>query len=421
MENNKVLAKMELRGIRYDLKQLWKEDEKYKKKGERLLVKALQLDGIDQTEKHFNQRFNPKSYVQLKYLLLEHYGLPIITKTDKGAPSIDQKTMGEYAKKPYSNPYCKLMDQYRSYETLRSSFLSGVVPKLIGDIGHTNYSLHATTTGRPASVSPNILNLPRDKDIKKIFIPRDGYIFLYFDLAQVEVRVAAVIYYDKNLIEICNTDGKDFHSMIASKIYHTSYDDFYKAYKDEDPVITEKRVAAKSVTFGILYQQGADGLSDALNIEKNKAQSFIDEYFAGFPDLYNCIEQTKKFVIENKYVESYFGFRRRWSGTTEDSKEMLREAVNHRIQSTAWQISQLIQIQVDNFIEKNNLDAYLIMQTYDSILLEIKEKDIQTFSSEIVNIVENVNKPYPILNEVKIKADIEISISDLSNLFKVKY
>ena len=156
MPCNKVLTRMSLRGVKYNVKDLLKVDKVYEEKARELLTQALVLPGIKETEDHFKQKFNPRSYNHVKYLLIDYYQLPVLKETNKGAPSIGEGEMKLYASKNFKNPYCELMSQYRSIETLRSSFMSGAVPKLIDNVAHTTYSLHATSTGRPNSRNPNL-------------------------------------------------------------------------------------------------------------------------------------------------------------------------------------------------------------------------------------------------------------------------
>jgi len=409
MPCNKVLTRMSLRGVTYDIPKLLKVDTVYEEKSKGLLEQALLLPGIKETEDHFKQLFNPRSYNHVKYLLIDYYQLPVLKETNKGAPSIGEDEMKLYSGKNFKNPYCELMSEYRSIETLRSNFISGAVAKLVDNVAHTTYSLHATTTGRPNSRNPNLLNLPQVDEIKRSIIPRDGHKFLYADLGQIEVRLAAVLYNDPNLLEVCNGGG-DFHSMIASKIANMDYEVFYQGYLDEDPIITDIRTRAKSVTFGVLYQQAAPALAYALGISVKAAQEFIDEYFQTYPDLERNIELHKKFVIENGYAKTYFNFFRRWEDHTEENHNMLRECVNMPIQGTAWNIMELILIEVDKRLLES-FKARLMMQIYDSMIVETPDDEIQEVGKMLKDVVENINKPYEDLNKVKLITDIKVGNS----------
>ena len=406
MPCNKVLTKMSLRGVQFDVKRLLDVDKDFLSKSDSLLNKALLLDGVRATEDFFKQKFNPRSYQHIKHLLIEHYKLPVIKKTKKNAPSIGEKEMEIYAGEKFKNPYCKLMSEYRSIETIRSNFLSGVVPKLVDGVAHTTYSLHATTTGRPNSKNPNLLNLPNIKELERVIIPRERKVFMYGDLKQIEVRIAAVYYNDLNLIEVCNSGG-DFHSMIASKIVGMDYEEFYKLYKENDQRIVEIRRKAKNVTFGILYQQGAPALAYALGISEKEAQQFINEYFNAYPDLDKNIKLHKQRVIESGYVDTYFKFRRRWYDHSAENTAMLRESVNTPIQGTAWNIMELVLIKIDKMLEEDRYNANLVMQIYDSFVVELLPKDLYDIGEKVNTIVETINEPFDGLNRVKILTDLK--------------
>ena len=184
MPTNKILTKSSMLGVKYDLDYLDYIDEVYKKKQQKLLYKIEFLPEIRVTENHFQKKFNPNSSQQVKYLLLDVYKLPVLATTNKkddGPPSCTKKEMKHYSEHPHYNPYCKTMEKYGTYSTLRSTFLSGAKKFLYGDIAHTKYSIHSTSSGRPNSKGPNLLNIPKIDEIKKCFISKDGHSFVYSD------------------------------------------------------------------------------------------------------------------------------------------------------------------------------------------------------------------------------------------------
>lgn len=424
MPCSKVLTKMSIRGIAYDIDQLQKVDRIYEDKAKKVLKDAEEFDSVKACEKHFNRKFNPRSSDMIKWLMLDYYKLPILKETKKDNPSIGKDEMKKYAEE-HDNEYGKKMELYRSYQNIRDNFLSGVLPKLHNNVAHTTYSLHATTTGRPNSKNPNLLNIPaKDEEIKRIFIARPGYKFLYSDLSQIEVRVASVIYYDENLIEMCNTKGKDFHCMTTEKVFKIPYDEIkekYDAYEEGDHSEENTRImllrkAAKNITFGILYGMGADSLSYRIGVSVSKAEKFIHDYFEGFPGLRDGIEKTKQFVIDNGYADTYFKFRRRWKYHNPEDHNSIREGVNHRVQGTAWNLMQLDLIEVDKYLEDFKSD--LIMQIYDALVVEAKEEEIDIIAPKIKKIMETINKPYDVLNEVQLRADVQVG-PNLADLVKL--
>jgi len=416
---NKVLTKMSLRGVKYDLKELEKVDKKYEGKAEKALQKALTIDGIKECEQTFKQVFNPRSSRHVKWLLLNYYQLPVLKTTKKKNPSIGKEEMSRYAEK-YKNPYCKKMEMYRSYQSIRDNFLSGVVPKLVDGVAHTKYSLHATASGRPNSRGPNLLNIPREKDIKRCIIAREGHKFVYSDAAQLEIRGAAVVYNDKRLLDICNTPGKDFHSMIGSRIYNVSYDDFYGAYVRGDAKITEDRVKAKAVSFGVIYQESADALAYQLKIKVSEAQSLIDRMFTDFPDLSDNIERTKRLLIRQGYLDNYFGFRRRWEKHTEEDHASLREGVNHCIQSLAWNLIQLALIKVSSVLEQLKLRSRLVLQIYDALVIETVDDEIDIVAKITKDAITTANVGFKGIDRVQLIADVEVGCN-LADLEKFQF
>jgi len=422
MPCNKVLTKMSCRGVKYDLDLLMKTDKVYEAKAEKALKEALKLPGIEECQQNFKKLFNPRSPDMVRWLLLDYYKLdPILPKkkTNTGNPTVDKKAMEQYAKG--GNTYCQVMEKYRSIQNIRDNFLSGVVPKLIGDTAHTIYSLHATSTGRPNSKEPNLLNIPdkgdAGKDIKRCMIARPDHVFVYADESQVEVRVAAVIFDEPNLIEICNAGG-DLHCLTTAKVYGMTYDEVYDGYKSGDVEITEKRKGVKAVVFGCLYQESAIGLAYDLGISVRKAEQFIKDFFKGFPNLERNIEKLKQKVIETGEVSTYFGFKRRWKFHSADDHNTLREAVNMPVQGTAWNLVELAIIQINDFLEKNKMISGLALQVYDSVAVEAHISEYKKVCRAVKKIMESVNKPYPELNRVKLTADVEVG-KNLAELRKV--
>ena len=409
MPCNRVLTRMSLRGIKYDIDELIKIDKEFYEKGADLKDRASKLDGVKRCEYHFNREFNPRSSQMLSWLLLDYYKLPVIKYTKKDAPSIGQDEMEIYSKAPYNNEYCKLMSEYRSIETLRSNFMGGVIPKLVDGVAHTRYSLHATATGRPASYDPNLLNVPSKlKQVKKCLVPRDDCVFIHADLSQIEIRVAAMLSQDPDLVEACNTEGVDFHSMVTSLVHGIPYDEVYSKYKAGDDRMTELRRGCKTISFGILYGMGPPALAYQLGVTEKEAQKFIVEYFKGFPKLKEYMDSLREFVIKNGYVKTYFGFKRTFRNHKAEDHNTIREAGNLPIQGTAWNLMELILIEVDKRLEEEGFKSRLVLQVYDSLVIETYKDELEEVASMVKEIMTTINKPFDILNSVKVKTDIEI-------------
>jgi len=419
MPTNKILTNMSILGVKYDIDMVKKMDKKYKKKGDKVLLQSKKLPGIQECQDHFKKLFNPRSSQQIKWLLLEYYKLPVIKTTKKTRnPSVGQKEMKTYAEK-YKNKYCQIMESYRSIQTLRSSFLKGVLPKLKDGIAHTKYGLRSTATGRPNSTGINLLNIPRNKDIKQCLVSRDGHSFVYGDMAQLEVRISSVVYNEPRLINICNDTSKDIHCAITAKAFGRDYDEIYNGYQAGDEEITELRVKGKGVQFGVIYQQQAAGLAYALGIKETEAQQFINEYYNNFPDLYYYIEKTKEKVIKDGDLVNYFGFKRRWFKHSADDHNTQREAVNFMVQSPSWTIIELAMIQINKKLFRKGLKAKLLMQIYDAIIVEAPDEEIDEVAKIMKQVMTSVNKPFDILNRVKLLTDIEVG-KNLRDMKKYK-
>ena len=411
LPTNKILTEMSLGGVLYDTDKIKEIDSIYERKAQKLLYRVKNLDSVLACEKHFKRIFNPRSSQMVSWLLIDYYKLPVLAETDKGNPSVGATEMNKYAEE-YKNPYCELMENYRSYMTLRDNFLSGVLPKLVDGVAHTTYSQHATATGRPNSKEPNLLNIPaKAKDIKKCIIARPGHIFVYADESQLEMRVASVVYDDLTLIEIINS-GKDFHSMVTAKVYNVTYDTVYdEQNKKVRSDWEDKRRITKAISFGVLYGEGPQKLAYTLGITVKKAEKFIEQHYEGFPSLKENIEKTKELVIKQGYLDNYFGFRRRWQFHSEEDHSTLKEAVNFLVQSLAWNLIQLAMIRVDRELKERGLKSRLVLQVYDSLVVEALNEEVPEVAFIIKNAMENVNKPYDNINRVLLKSDIEIGLN----------
>ena len=407
MPTNKILTKMSLRGVLIDVEKVKEIDKMYEKRAGRALLKAMSVDGIKECEKRFNKTFNPRSSDMVRWLLLDYYKLPVLQKTRKENPSVGQKEMEIYARK-YHNPYCEIMEAYRSYKTLQDNFLSGLLPKLHDGVAHTTYSLHATTTGRSNSRDPNLLNLPRDKEIKQCFIARPNHKFVYADFAQLEMRVAAMWYNDESLKAICNDITKDIHSQVTAQAFGKTYEEVYNGYKSGDPAMTELRVFGKTIGFGILYQEGDDALAYQLNISKEKAAKLKESFYNNFPELRGNIENTKQLVVKQGYLDNYFHFRRKWKFHSETDHSTLREAVNFPIQSLGFNFLELALIEIDKELYERSLKSELILQVYDSICVEATEEEVEEVSEIVRDIMQNINKPFDGVNDVRLVSDIKV-------------
>ncbi len=414
MPCNRILTEMSLHGVKYNLDELWKVDSVYEKEANRASVKAMNLEGVKACEKKFEREFNPRSPLMLRWLLFDYYKLPVKKTTATKLPSTDKNVMKSFVGR---NKYCRIMEKYRSIQGIRENFLSGVIPKLVDGVAHTKYSLHATATGRPNSREPNLLNVPREKDIKRILIARPGYKFVYSDFATLEIRGASVVYNDDNLIEACNRGG-DFHSQVAASVNNMDYDEFYSRLQDEDKEIKELRQAAKDISFGVLYQMSAWALAKAIGVTEEEAEIFIHNYFKKFPQLRENIDKIKRFVVKNGYVRNYYGFTRRWDKHGSNDHATIREAVNFPIQSICWNWEELAMIQIEEQLKERRMDSCLNLQVYDAIVCHSPDEEVEETGKIMQDVMQNVNKPYPQINKVQLIAEVEVG-NNLADMKKI--
>ena len=200
--------------------------------------------------------------------------------------------------------------------------------------------------------------------------------------------------------------------MVTAKVYNVTYDTVYdEQNKKVRSDWEDKRRITKAISFGVLYGEGPQKLAYTLGITVKKAEKFIEQHYEGFPSLKENIEKTKELVIKQGYLDNYFGFRRRWQFHSEEDHSTLREAVNFLVQSLAWNLIQLAMIRVDRELKERGLKSRLVLQVYDSLVVEALNEEVPEVAFIIKNAMENVNKPYDNINRVLLKSDIEIGLN----------
>ena len=269
---------------------------------------------------------------------------PVISESKKtGNPSMDVKTLEYYAENKKSK-VARLLLEYRKIQKARTTYLSGLLPKLIGDIGYPTYNLTRTATGRLSSggrskgidlekaktklfqddvaISDfNIQNIPsKNKKLKNIVIARKGKVLIAADYDTSEIKCAAAYAKCPAMREFCNDPNKDFHTLVASEVFGVSYKNVTK----------DLREAAKTISFGLIYGMTSHGLAIRLGISEEQAIEYMHKYFSRMPEIKETIENTMEFVRKNGYVVNPFGRRRRFEYL---NAEVEREAFNAIIQS----------------------------------------------------------------------------------------
>lgn len=384
-----VLAKMEYEGIGLDTKYL----------GVMADDLADKISDIEQTIYGYaDKEFNISSPGQLSEILFVDLELP--TKLTKKGKSGNYSTANDVLLKLKGlHPIIEDIILYREYTKLKSTYVDAL-PRLVDENSrvHTTFNLTTAQTGRLSSVDPNLQNIPvrteLGKKIRTGFVPRPGNVFVSADYSQFELRIAAALSHDDEMMEAFNND-LDIHRLTAAAVLSI----------EPEEVTKEMRYQAKAVNFGILYGQGPHGLAEQTGMNFAEARDFIAKYFTVRPKLKEYIEKLRTQAKDKGFVETVMG-RRRPTPDVQSSNFMVREgayrqAVNMPIQGTAADLTKLAMVNVQKILPA---DSIMLLQIHDSIMIECKEKDAKSLSQTMQKIMEDV---YPDLG-VKLKVDVEI-------------
>ena len=317
------------------------------------------------------EEFNINSPKQLGEVLFEKMMLPPVKKTKSGY-STDAETL---EKLRAHSPIIDMILEYRTVSKLKSTYADGLI-KALGDDGrlHTNFKQALTLTGRLSSSEPNLQNIPirtpEGREIRKVFIPEEGKVLIDADYSQIELRVMAAISADENMLSTYR-EGKDIHTMTASQVFDVAPQD----------VTSEMRGKAKAVNFGIIYGISDFSLAGDMKVTKNEASEYIKRYFEKYPAVKTYLDTVKEKAKQDGFVTTFFG-RRRYIPELSSRIFMQRAfgervAMNAPIQGTAADIIKIAMIRVYNALKEEKLDAKLILQVHDELILECSEKDAQ--------------------------------------------
>ena len=383
-----VLYKMEEKGMLIDRDYFSELEKEYKSEVAKLETHICELAGTN---------FNPNSPVQLSDILFDKLKLPTkgIKKTTRGY-STGAK---ELDKLKGSHPIIEKIIEYREAAKLLNTYITPM-PNLADKDGriHTTFTQNVTATGRLSSVSPNLQNIPvRTEEGKRIrtgFIAAPGKVLVSADYSQFELRLAAALSDDKDLIADFNS-GTDIHTKTASEAFHVPLNEVTK----------NQRRAAKVINFGVLYGMSVKGLSDAADMSIPEAKTFIDNYFKLRAPIKKKLDNILKQAEDDGYVETYFG-RRRPTPDVKSSNFVIREAArraaqNMPIQGTEADLMKRAMLEVDKSLPEG---ADLIMQVHDSLIVECDE-DKKDVVSEILQ-----SKMEAVAPELNVKLAVEITI-----------
>ena len=391
-----ALYHMEEEGIEVRREELRAYGEKLKGRIEILEKEIWQETGCE---------FNINSPKQLGEVLFETMKIKGGKKTKTGystAADVLEKLAPDY-------PVVKKILDYRQYTKLKSTYADGLDVFIGSDNRiHSRFNQTITATGRISSTEPNLQNIPirmeLGREIRKVFVPRDGFVFLDADYSQIELRVLAHLSGDERLIEAYRS-AQDIHAITASQVFHIPLSE----------VTPLQRRNAKAVNFGIVYGISAFGLSEDLSITRKEALEYINQYFKTYPQVKEFLDGLVETAKTEGYVTTMFG-RRRPVPELKSSNFMQRSfgervAMNSPIQGTAADIIKIAMIRVDRRLRDEGLKSRLILQVHDELLIETsmdEEEQVKTILSEEMK------------HAAALKVELEIDMHDGKNWFEAK-
>ena len=384
-----VLARIERQGALVDANLLGLQSNELGEKLVALERQAFEIAG---------EEFNLASPKQLGVILYEKLGLPIISKTAKGQASTAEAVLAELAEQDYELP--KVLMQYRSLSKLKSTYTDRLPEQINPRTGriHTSYHQAVAATGRLSSTDPNLQNIPirtaEGRRIRQAFVAPKGYKLLAADYSQIELRIMAHLAKDESLLDAFR-HGRDVHKATAAEVFGVALEE----------VSSDQRRSAKAINFGLIYGMSAFGLAKQIGCDRKQAQAYIDVYFARYPGVLAYMERTREQAAQQGYVETLFG-RRLYLPEIHAKNQALRKgaertAINAPMQGTAADIIKRAMVTVDNWLSESGLDAKVILQVHDELVLEVREDLVEQVCEQIKPLMGNAaSLDVPLLVEV---------------------
>ena len=373
----KVLADMEKTGVLVDRNKIIELNEEYSKLAYLYEQKVYELAG---------EVFNLNSPKQLGVILFEKIGLPVVKKTKTGY-STDVEVLEKLSKKHEIADYIL---KYRSLNKLISTYLDGILEYIMDDGRvRTSFKQMITATGRLSSVDPNLQNIPirseEGKNIRKVFVADKNKVFIDADYSQIELRVLAHLSKDSVMIDSFKND-LDIHYKTASEVFGVPINE----------VTDNQRRSAKAVNFGIVYGISDYGLSKDLNITRNEAKQYIDGYLNTYPSIKSYMEEIVNKAKKDGFVTTILD-RKRYIPEINSKNFNIRSfgeriALNTPIQGSAADIIKLAMIKVYERLKVEKVNAKLILQIHDELIVECEESEKETVKKILKNSMENVYK-----------------------------
>lgn len=391
-----VLFDMERTGVKVDIAALNDFSAKYHSIIDELSARIFELCG---------EKFNLNSPTQLGQILFEKLGLKSGKKNKNGKYSTNAEILEQLADESEA---VRLILKYRQYQKLCSTYVEGFRPLIDNGLVHTTYNQTVTATGRLSSTNPNLQNIPiredEGRELRKLFIPRDGNVFIDADYSQIELRLLAHFSGCKELVEAYN-DGQDIHAVTASQVFGVPLSE----------VSHKMRSEAKAVNFGIIYGISDFGLAKNLNIPVKTAREYIDNYFKTYSAVKDYMNSNVEFAKKNGYVSTLTG-RKRYIREISSSNYNIRQfgeraAMNMPLQGSSADIIKIAMINVEKALKEEGLSASLILQVHDELVLDCPEAQAERAAKILKREMENA---------VKLKVPLIVDVHTGKNWYEAK-
>ncbi len=377
----KILAQMEIEGIKIDNKFLKLLSSKFEKKIEKIQKEVFKIS---------KKEFNIASPKQLGEILYNELKIADLKKTKKGSYATSASVLEDLSFKGHKFP--QLILDWRQISKLKNTY-SDSLPEHTNPKTkriHTSFLLAATTTGRLASSDPNLQNIPikseDGKDIRKAFIAEKNNVLISADYNQIEMRILADLADVKELKKAFK-NNEDIHSLTASQIFNV----------DIKKVSQEQRRKAKAINFGIIYGISQYGLAKQINVTNYEAEEFLNSYFSKFPEIKVYMDQTIKFCRKSGYVNNIFGRRSHFININDKNYNVRnfqeRAAINAPIQGSASEIMRLAMIRLDKRLnDEKNKNTKMLLQIHDELIFETHKDEAKRISKIIIEEMSGVTK-----------------------------
>jgi DNA polymerase-1 len=372
----RVLAKMEEAGIAIDREYLTEVGESLRDR-----LATLEAGIYDAA----GSPFNINSTLQLREVLFDHLGLPVIKKTPKGAPSTDASVLQKLVDE---HPMVEHLLRYRELEKLRSTYVDGMLPLIASDGRiHCVFNQTGAATGRISSERPNLQNIPvrseEGRTIRRAFVAGPGCSLLVADYSQIELRILAHLSGDPGLLEAFRV-GTDIHTATAARVYGM----------DPEEVPGDLRRRAKMINFGLLYGMEAYGLAQRLEISTEDAQEHMDAYFSQFPDVRAYMDGIVAEARQTGYTTTLLGRRRYLPELASDVVRIRqmgeRMALNAPIQGAAADIIKKAMVVLDTAFDAAGLRAEMLLQVHDELVIEVPDTEIDEAARITCEVMEGI-------------------------------